>query len=179
MTTPPPVEPGPSAGPSPAAPWTRVNPNPESTVEITARNTLRMKASARGGGSDFSPGPNNSAPPVTFQGAGVVVCFDPQPQVANCWRIVERQFWGPGQIVNFSGAIKPFTSTTTYLRVQKRGATYNVWYSADGRTWIDFGTRQHGGTPTFAGVMTLRLANAGGEGVDSIAEFDYVRVTPP
>lgn len=178
--------------------WRIVSPNPASSVRLTGTGSLRITAVARGGGSDLAPGPNNNAPrvlqPVSgnwtletrvdfapsspFQGAGVLVCFDPKPESANCWRVIERQFWGRGQIINFSGAQKDFAGTTTYLRLRKQGSTYTAWYSGDGRAWIEAGTRKEQRAPTHAGVMTSRQAHDRNLKLDSVATFDYIHITP-
>jgi hypothetical protein len=176
--------------------WKVVSPNQESSVRLTNNGALRMTAAARQGGSDFSPGPNNNAPrilqPVSgdwtletrihfaptayFQGAGILVCFDARPESANGWRVIERQFYGGRQIVNFSGAQKDFTGSTTYLRVRKKGTNYTAWYSADGRIWTEAGTRKELRVPTHAGVMTTRQPWDRNLNLDSAAVYDYVRI---
>ena len=177
--------------------WKVVNPNRDSSIRMTGNGGLRMTASPKEGGSDFAPGPNCNAPrvlqPVTgdwtmetrfnfaptsrFQGAGFVICFDQNPESRNCWRVIERQFWGPGQIVNFSGDQKLFPSSTTYLRLRKKGALYTAWFSADGRTWTEAGTREERRTPVFAGIMTLCQSYDRNMNLYSVADFDYLRFT--
>jgi hypothetical protein len=164
---------------------------------MTGNGGLRITASPKEGGSDFAPGPNCNAPrvlqPVTgdwtmetrfnfaptsrFQGAGIVVCFDQNPESRNCWRVIERQFWGSGQIVNFSGNEKRFSSNTTYLRLQKKGTSYTAWFSADGKTWTEAGTREESKTPIFAGIMTIRQPHDRNLNLYSVADFDYLRIT--
>ncbi|MDA8122868.1 MAG: hypothetical protein M0Z38_09920 [Deltaproteobacteria bacterium] len=183
---PPPVKPG----------WKIVNPNPNNYVGVTPQGRLRMAASPKGGGSDFAPGPNNNAPralqavsgdwtletrfrfapTAPFQGAGILLCFDENPASANCWRVIERQFWGKGQIINFSGDQKVFTGTTTFLRLTKRGKSYIAWFSADGINWTEAGRREERRTPLFAGVMTSRQPYDGNMNLESVAEFDYVKI---
>jgi hypothetical protein len=121
----------------------------------------------------------NFAPTSRFQGAGIVICFDQNPESRNCWRVIERQFWGPGQIVNFSGDQKLFPSSTTYLRLRKKGALYTAWFSADGRTWTEAGTREERRTPVFAGIMTLCQSYDRNMNLYSVADFDYLRFTQP
>ncbi len=177
--------------------WKVVNLNRDSSIRMTGNGGLRMTASPKEGGSDFAPGPNCNAPrvlqPVTgdwtmetrfnfaptsrFQGAGIVICFDQNPESRNCWRVIERQFWGSGQIVNFSAVEKPFSSNTTYLRLRKKGTSYTAWFSADGRTWTDAGTREEHKVPVFAGIMTTRQPHDRNLNLYSVADFDYLRFT--
>jgi len=164
---------------------------------MTGNGGLRMTASPKEGGSDFAPGPNSNAPRILqsvagdwtmetrfnfaptsrFQGAGILVCFDQNPESRNCWRVIERQFWNSGQTVNFSGNEKPFSSNTTYLRLRKKGTSYTAWFSADGRTWTEAGTREERRAPTFSGVMTTRQSHDRNMNLYSVADFDYLRFT--
>jgi hypothetical protein len=190
--------PQPGATPSPARDGRSqvVSPNKDSHVDILPTGGVRMRASPREGGSDFAPGPNNNAPrvmqpvsgdwtaetrirfaPVSqFQGAGIVVCFGKTAESTDCWRAIERQYFGLGNIVNFAGKRMPFNSPVTHLRLRKEGGVYTAWFSADGEEWVEAGRYRDTRSPSFVGVMTLRQPMDAKRDVYSEAEFDYVRV---
>jgi hypothetical protein len=175
-----------------------VSPNRASKVERSSTGAVRITASAKEGGSDFAPGPNNNAPrlmqPVSgdwtvetrvrfapasmFQGAGILVCFGPTAESTDCLRAIERQYYRQGNVVNSFAGQKAFAGPVTHLRLRKIGREYVASYSADGQTWLDMGRRTESREATFVGLMALRQAWDGKQDLSSVAEFDGLRITP-
>lgn len=126
------------------------------------------------------------APTEDFQGAGILVYQDDDNLIR-----VERCFGGTGGSasgIHFSvirdGAAEVITgndsvmtdATKVELRVQRIGNQFTAWWREPGKTWQSLGS-----TPVpMATTVQVGIAVLAEWGVsDSVADFDYVRISRP
>ena len=175
--------------------WEVVNPNPASSISITGE-AVRITASEANGGSDYYYGSNYNAPrilqpvssdwmleikldfnPTTdYQGAGIIII--PKGQDASSTsgnRIAEKAFSGGAKVIRSVGTNIPWTDSTAYIRLSKRGYAYTGWVSADGVNWTLNGTWEDPSQAdtAYVGLFSIRQPWTGS--ATSTPEFDYFR----
>jgi curved DNA-binding protein CbpA len=184
--------------------WTVINKNSDSQLLLTGTGILRMIASPKNGGSDYYYNSNYNAirillpvptdlqnldgfvetkmnflPTNNYQGAGIIVCYDDNPDSNTCDRVAERAFYPKvgGSVVRSGGNYVNYSNITTYFRLMKKGNNFTGWYSSDGANWILNGQGISTKTGKYVGLFAVRQPWDGDTNVYSAVEFDYFNIS--
>lgn len=178
--------------------WIIINKNSDSRISLTGTGNLRITASPMNGGSEYQSNYSYNAPrillrvsgeymvgetkmtfsPTTdYQGAGVMVCYDDNPDSDNCDRAAEVAFHAGGLFVRSGDQnYTSYTNDITYFRLMKKGMQYAGWYSSDGVNWILDTEGTLKGPIKYVGLFAVRNPLDEDMSVYSTVDFDYIKI---
>jgi len=184
--------------------WTVINKNSDSSISLTGTGYLRINASPKNSGSDYYNSSNYNAPRIlqsisgigfgyggiietkmffspadNYQGAGILLCSDDNPDSNTCIRSAERAFYplSGGSVVRSRGTYVGYTNSTTYFRLMKDGTRGKGWFSSNGVDWI-LNSEGPVMMPVikYVGLFAIRQPWDGDTNVYSRADFDYINI---
>lgn len=170
--------------------WTIENPSaPQSYVSLTERpGYLRIVATESGDGALFETSTNYRAPRIFQNVSGDWVLetkidflptdnFEAAGIFMNGQCIASRCYVpsAGGQLVYTLGHYQPYDGSVTYFRIEKMADTLTGYWSKDGENWN--GNHKIYEQPEYVGLIVLRKNWERGGEHNSIADFDYFRMS--